>query len=387
VSEDLPRADRRRGLEGLPTIDTVTRSANRYNVSVYAVDPGAVPAPPVVAAARPAEANALRSLASSTNGQFIVSVSDLVEGMRPIASDSSAYYLLRYTTTRADGKFHDVQVSVRKAGVSIRTRKGYWAAAPDEEARAALLRPRAPVVLEPAQHLSPLIRPWFGAARGDRGRTRVTFVWEPTGRVPGTKQPAAAHVVLKVLAADNSVLFEGSVLPTGPLGPDALDESRTHAEFDAPPGNLRLRMSIEDESEQKIDSDVRELNVRDLSAPVVLGTPAVFRGRTARDFRTLASTPDAVPVSAREFSRTERLVIRVPAYAPPDVPLTVTAKLQNRKGQTMRTLAVEPVAERSFLHEIDLPLAGFAAGDYRIEMVAKTPAAMTTDVLDLRITN
>jgi hypothetical protein len=205
--------------------------------------------------------------------------------------------------------------------------------------------------------------------------------------VPGTKQPAAAHVVLKVLAADNSVLFEGSVLPTGPLGPDALDESRTHAEFDAPPGNLRLRMSIEDESEQKIDSDVRELNVRDLSAPVVLGTPAVFRGRTARDFRTLASTPDAVPVSAREFSRTERLVIRVPAYAPPDVPLTVTAKLQNRKGQTMRTLAVEPVAERSFLHEIDLPLAGFAAGDYRIEMVAKTPAAMTTDVLDLRITN
>ena len=29
VSEDLPRADRRRGLEGLPTIDTVARSANR----------------------------------------------------------------------------------------------------------------------------------------------------------------------------------------------------------------------------------------------------------------------------------------------------------------------------------------------------------------------
>ena len=44
VSEDLPRADRRRGLEGLPTIDTVARSANRYNVSVYAVDPGEAPA-------------------------------------------------------------------------------------------------------------------------------------------------------------------------------------------------------------------------------------------------------------------------------------------------------------------------------------------------------
>ena len=63
--------------------------------------------------------------------------------MRPIASDSSAYYLLRYKTTRADGKFHDVQVSVKKPGVSVRTRKGYWAVAPDDEVRAALLRPRA----------------------------------------------------------------------------------------------------------------------------------------------------------------------------------------------------------------------------------------------------
>ena len=36
VSEGLPRADRRRGLEGLPTADTVIRSANRSNVSICA---------------------------------------------------------------------------------------------------------------------------------------------------------------------------------------------------------------------------------------------------------------------------------------------------------------------------------------------------------------
>jgi len=385
VSENLPRADRRRGLEGLPTLDTVAGSANRYNVSVYGVDPDGTAVDRSIT--KPAEADGLRSLATSTNGQFIVNVSDLLEGMRPIAADSSAYYLLRYSTTRADGKFHDVQVSVKTPGVSVRTRKGYWAAAPDEEARAALLRPRAPIVFQPAPHLSPLIRPWFGATRGANGKTRVTFVWEPAGRVPGTKQPAAAHVVLKVLAVDDSVLFEGSVLPTGPLGPDALEESRARAEFEAPPGNLRLRMSIEDETEQKIDSDVRDLNVRDLSAPVALGTPAVFRGRTARDFRALASMPDAVPVSSREFSRTERLVIRVPVYAPQDAPLTVSARLQNRKGQTIRTLTVEPVAARAFLREIDLPLAGFAAGDYRVEFTATTSTAATTDVLDLRVTN
>jgi VWFA-related protein len=382
VSENLPRADRRRGLEGLPTIDTVTRSANRYNVAVYVVDPREDPT-----GAAAAESDILRSLAASTNGQSIVNVSDLVEAMRPIASDSSAYYLLRYNTTWADGKFHDVQVRVKKPGIAVRTRKGYWALPSDDDVRAALLRPRAPVVLEPARHISPYIRPWFGATRGPQGQTHVTFVWEPAGRVPGTKQPIAAHVVLKALAADGTSLFEGSVLPTGPLGPELLAESRARAEFDAPPGNLRLRMSIEDEAEQTIDSDVRDINVRDLSAPVVLGTPAVFRGRTARDFQSLASTPDAVPVSSREFSRTERLKIRVPVYAPPDVPVTVAVKLLNRKGQAMRSLTAQPVAARPLLSEIDVPLSGFAAGEYRIEIVAKTSTAVTTDVLDLRITN
>jgi len=42
VSEGFGRASRRRGLEGLPTIDTVVRAANRYNVSIYAADPQTV---------------------------------------------------------------------------------------------------------------------------------------------------------------------------------------------------------------------------------------------------------------------------------------------------------------------------------------------------------
>src|SRR4029079_14040708 len=143
--------------------------------------------------------DSLQSLAASTNGQVITGVPDLVEAMRPIAADSSAYYLARYKTSRSDGRFHDVQVSGRKPGVSVRTRKGYWAVPPDEEIRAALLKPRAPVPVEPPRRISTLIRPSVGAARAENGQTRVTFVWEPAGRVPGVKQPLAAHVQLKVL--------------------------------------------------------------------------------------------------------------------------------------------------------------------------------------------
>jgi len=269
----------------------------------------------------------------------------------------------------------------------VRTRKGYWAPSPDEALRTALLQPRPPIVLEPARHISPYIKPWFGASRGADGKTRVTFVWEPASAVPGAKRQTAARVVLKALAADGSAIFDGTVEPTGPLRPDAAEETRARAVFDVPPGDLRLRMSIENEAEQAIDSDVRDINVRDLSAPVVLGTPVVFRGRTARDFRALESALEAPPVASREFSRTERLLIRVPAYGPPDAPLALSARLMNRKGQVMRDLTVRPGASSSAPSEIDLPLAAFAVGEYRIEIAARSPAAQVKDILEFRVTN
>src|SRR5439155_18561374 len=159
--------------------------------------------------------------------------------------------------------------------------------------------------------------PWFGAARGADGKTRVTFVWEPATRPPVARQPqpVPARVVFKALGPDGKALFDGPVWPAGPLRPEGA-ESEARAIFDAPPGVVRLRMSIENAAEQPIDTDVRDISIRDLSAPVVIGTPEILRARTARDFRALETDPDVPPMAAREFSRTERLMIRIPAYAP-----------------------------------------------------------------------
>ncbi len=386
VSEGLPRADRRRGLESLPTIDSVIRSANRSNVSIYAVDPRES----ADAVSPEADADGLGALTAATDGQSIVNVTDLSAGMRRIDADSSAYYLLVYTAAHAqDGQSHEVHVTVKKPDIAVRTRKGYWAPAPDDGLRALLPGPRPPSALEPARHISPLIRPWFGASRGAAGKTRVTFVWEPTTPVPSgrTKPIYASRIVLKALIADGTSLFDGSVLPAGPLRPDAADEAQARAVFDAPPGPLRLRISIEDETGQAIDSDVREIVVRDLSAPVVLGTPEILRARTAREFRSIESDPDAAPVSSREFSRTERLLVRFPAYAPSGTPLTVSARLLNRAGQPMRDLTIQQGAAASAPNEIDLPLAAFAAGQYAIELTATSPAGEVKDLLEFRVTS
>ena len=397
VSEGLPRAERRRGLEPLPTFESVVRAANRSNVSIYVVDPRRSPAggdDGGTIAGNPQET--LRALANETDGEAIVNAADLDNAMRRIVGDASAYYLVTYHSARSeDGQFHDVQVQVKRPDVRVRARKGYWAPTRGELMRANILahaHDPAPVVsIAPARRISPLVSPWFGLARGAGGKTRVTFVWEPAARVPGdrtTRSPA--RVVLTALGADNVTVFEGPVVPAGPIDPVDIvpREGRSaRAVFEVAPGRLRLRMSIEDAAGRVVDSDVREIAVRDLRAPVVVGTPEVLRARTARDVRALAADPDAVPVASREFSRAEQLIIRFPAYAPGAERPRVSAKLLSRLGKAMRDVPVQPVAAPDGRNQIALPLAGLAAGEYQLEITASSPAGEARDLVSFRVTS
>jgi VWFA-related protein len=380
VAEGIGRADRRRGQEFLPSLDTVIRSANRANVSVYPVYPDS-------AAPDDAAGAALVTLAGETDGRLIDG--DLSGGLSRAAADSNAYYLLTYRSKRPDdGKFHPVQVAVKRPGLQLRARKGYWAPSPDDALRtemlAAINAPKPVVPLEPAPHASTLIRPWFGMERGAGGKTRVTFVWEPVPRVPGDRlRHVPQHLVLTALAPDGQVLFEGPVAPTGAGMVDEAGTTAARVVFETPPGRLRLRMAIQDAASQPIDQDVREISVRDLRGGVVVGTPAILRARTAKDFRAI-ETAEAVPVASREFSRTERLLIRVHAAGVSGEPPAVSARLLGRMGQAMRDLAI---TSQDATHLIDLPLAGLAAGEYSIEVTAKSVAGESTERVTFRVTS
>ena len=80
---------------------------------------------------------------------------------------------------------------MKQPGVQLRARSGYWAPSANDRLGAELValanRPPPPVQIEPLRRSSPLIRPWFGLSLSDEGKMRVTFVWEPTAGVPGSR--------------------------------------------------------------------------------------------------------------------------------------------------------------------------------------------------------
>jgi hypothetical protein len=131
---------------------------------------------------------------------------------------------------------------------------------------------------------------------------------------------------------------------------------------------MQLRLSVESADAQVLDSEVREITVPDFTGQTVLGTPAVFRVRTPRELQQVKADAKAVPTAAREFTRTERLLIRVPAYGPAATTPKLTARLLNRAGQAMNDLQVTAAASSDAASEIELPLASLSAGEYLVEI-------------------
>src|SRR5262249_24802055 len=137
---------------------------------------------------------------------------------------------------------------------------------------------------------------------------------------------------------------------------------------------------------QVLDTEMRDVTVPDMTAPTAsLGTPAVFRARTLRDYQQLKTDAAAVPIAIREFSRTDRILIRVPAYAGGTTAPAMSVHLLNRAGQAMSELPATP-APTAGQEQIDLPLAALAPGEYVVEIKATAEGSEAKELVAFRVT-
>jgi VWFA-related protein len=349
------------------SLQSVVRVINRADAPVYAFAPSLARATEGEGAPPPDPGFvALRALTTDTGGQLFVGPAEREAGFTRLMRDLDTHYVLSYRPSHGnDGRFHVLQVGVKRPDVHVQVRTGYVAAMSDAM-RAAL----APPSSVPARVLrrSALIQSWSGVTPTDPGQALVTVTWSPTV-TPASPRPRAATVVITAATIDGTVLFDGPVGPTG---------VPTHASFEAPIGPVRVDMKILDAKGVVVDIDNRDLTVPkpQTSGPTIYA-PAVLRARSAREFRELAGDPNAAPVPTRDFRRTDRLLIRVPAIDASGTPAAVSATLLNRWRQPMRT--VDPMAQQSAPStQFDLPLAGLAPGEYTLRLTVGTVSEHVT---------
>jgi VWFA-related protein len=402
----------------------VTDLANRNNTSFYSLDPRGLapfeygfddlPSGPPPSFATDSRAlrmtqDTLRSLSEETDGKAIVNRNTLEQGLTAVVRDASYYYLLGYNSSAPnDGKFHQITVRLKRRDLNVRARRGFWAITPDDAVRASTPTPE---VAKPVQtalasiatsvQAGKYVRTWLGTERGEGGNTRVTLVWEPLTFPPGDRREPAGRVSLLAATSAGNVVFRGraperAVVPaptTGSLGAagatvQAAAPAPQRLTFDAPPGKVELRITVEGATGGTLDSEIRDIDVPDFTSPQVsMSTPRLYRARTLPELRTITADVNAVPAAGREFSRTERVLIRFSAYAPGTERPEATAVLLNRGGTKMSDVPVTVSTVPGATHEITLSLATVPAGEYLVEVTAKSAAGETKTLVPFRVTS
>ncbi len=385
----------------LSQMQQVFAAANRANTSIYTLDPRGLAVSEYDISDKVAfetdravlqeSMDTLRVLADQTDGRAIVNRNDAMPELQRMLRELSAYYLLGYTSTTAprDGKFHQIQVKLKRRDLEVRHRKGYWAysaeefekasapvkAGPPREVAAALSALAA--VVEPGARRS--LNLWVGARRGPNEKAIVTFVWEAAAAA----EPGDAIDRVQVTAHSIS----GESLHNGPVARDALlPRPAGVVTFEAPAGALQVRAVAENARGHRLDTEETVYNVPDFTTPgPTLSEPIIFRARTAREIQDLRAAASPTPTTSRQFFRSDRILLRFDAYGPGGTQPALAMRLLNRQGESLAALP-PPKPLRGATVDGDLPLGGLPPGDYVIEIAATSGGDTTKKLIGIRVT-
>jgi VWFA-related protein len=341
----------------------IDEAANRGNVTIHVIDPR-----PLGSVGFGGD-NILRRLAGDTGGRAIVNTNNPMEQLTSVMADASAYYLSGYTPTRRtnDGRFHEIKVRVKRRGVQVTARRGYWSAS-EKELTAAAEAAATPVNVGLTTALSSLsdsvntraVSIWTGFAKADADRTRVMFTWEPNTTSSGDK-PAR----LEIQPVDDA---GKETLPAQVIG-GAPGELPMVARFDLPGGKHRLRFTVYTAQGELIDRWVVAQAVPDFSQQLlVLSTPKILRARNMVEFRAIESNPTAAPIASTRLAATDRVLVEIEYQALAGQTPKINVDLLNAKGDLLQTLAAPPPADGRL--RMLLPVGSLANSTYVLRVDA-----------------
>jgi VWFA-related protein len=372
VSEGLGRL----GQDGVRVISDLIRTANDNNTAIYTVDPRGLQAGPAGFAG--GMSSLLAALADSTGAEPIVS-NDMNSALRKVVTNASAFYLLGYSPrdTQLDGKFREIKVRVKHPNVEVRARNGYWAPRGSDVERAKALAAAAALpspIAEALRELAPdnsrrAADFWIGMAPVAEDLVDVRVAWSPRPSLEG-QAPAGAVTIAAVHGEEK--IFEGS-------------SKDVPIRFKAPSGNIQLDLTIHDTRGEVIDREQRTVTIPNpAEATLALATPVLSRARNAVEVRAILDDPTPTPFAGREFSRVERVLLRVTPYGSAAAGAAVTAQLLGRRGNTLTELPVKP-APAGAGYQIDLPLTSLASGDFLIAVAARTTLESIETYVPIRV--
>jgi VWFA-related protein len=335
----------------LDTQDAIA-SATRGNVSIYAIDPRGLSTGDedlISQSGTVGDANlqslqgemrlsqdSLRVLAASTGGFAALNRNDLNGAFDRIVAENSSYYVFGYYSTneRRDGRFRKIEVRVKRPGLRVRSRNGYFEArgrrpnqAPPSSSKVS------PALAEAVSSPLPVngvpLKVFAAPYKGTAPNAAVAYVTEVdvTNFEFVEKDGVFSETIEVVNTATDA---KGKVFPGERqfvnlnLKPDTLARARNRGfrlvnQLSLPPGRYQLRVAASSR-DGRTGSVLYDLEVPDFSkekfvmSGVAVTSRAAAEAPTVRPKDPLADYLPGPPTTMREFTRDDTIAIFAEFY-------------------------------------------------------------------------
>jgi VWFA-related protein len=376
-----------------PEQQETTRIAHESNVAIYFLDARGLLLTPGMSAAdagAPDPSRVVESLveldvhdtagsqdlASDTGGYSVRNTNDLAAGMERITSESRVFYMLGFHPPpgKAPGEWRKLRIAVRRSGLTVRGRRGYWLRSPDGARSIASTGPGASIPLRLASYV-------LDPVDADSTRVAVALEVDVRGLPVGPGEPPL-KVRLEALPRDGDVRHDRDVTLDrgGDRAPGGWQAARLHLAL--PPDVYRVRAEVEEPTTGR-----RGIVEQRVAVPA----PALFRISTPVLSDTVLPTNDAgapapAPIAHRTFDASGSRTLlygfsvlgaaRDKATGQPDVRMRLGVKDSSGRVLVAAPEAtVAPASDGRLEQVVGLPLAQMAAGEYELELAIQDRVA------------
>jgi len=330
-------------------------AAARGNVSIYGIDPrgltgladqsievGSFPDDTSLGLGNQSIQNelrlsqsSLRELSDDTGGFAVVNKDDFSTAFDRIVRDNSSYYAMAYyPPSDKAGKFHKIEVRVRRPDLRVRARQGYVTpkpASPVKEKSPAgatntLITPKLREVLDSPLPVSGLAMKVFATPfKGVAPNASVLLGVELRGRDLRLDPADKVAVTYAVVDIEGKIRAGATEVLAMTLRPEtktrvAASGLRLLKRLDLPPGRYQVRVAAHDPGGGNAGSVVADLEVPDfaklpfsMSGVAVTSAPAAPEP-TVRPDEPLQQVMPGPPVAARAFPPNDELALFVEVY-------------------------------------------------------------------------
>jgi hypothetical protein len=356
--------------------------AQRANVTIYGLDPaglnglalwsrrGLVPSQRLFT-------ESLLTLANATGGHAFVNTNDYKPGIVKLFEETKSYYLLGYTPTPPPrpGDYRRVEVKVKKPGLQVTSRKGYFAMRQGESAGEPLsggIKAITGVLPDPGVPLRGIAAPLLQAG----GTTAVALTLAFDGRAIEAQAGDALEIFTHVFDPEGRP--RGNFEQTGRLcaSPGWCELTSLIV---AKPGRHAVRIGVKHVKSGRTGSVYLDVDVPDFAKRALAVSGLILEAtppwpRTTDD-RVRALIP-VLPTTRREFAGTDSATLLFRIYqrrgrGPKEITRTlrVTNDRDEEVAQVTETIPASAFAEGTAVEQrLNLPLEKLAPGRYLVSV-------------------